>query len=49
MKIKIITGTGEILSGKVLLINIFNNTFNTFSVDNIPENHNIKELTARID
>jgi molybdopterin/thiamine biosynthesis adenylyltransferase len=47
--IKIITGTGEILSGKVLLINIFNNTFNTFSVDNIPENHNIKELTARID
>jgi molybdopterin/thiamine biosynthesis adenylyltransferase len=47
--IKIITGTGEILSGKVLLINIFNNTFNTFSVDNIPENHNIKELTARLD
>jgi molybdopterin/thiamine biosynthesis adenylyltransferase len=47
--IKIITGTGEILSGKVLLINIFNNTFNLFSVDNIPENHNIKELTARID
>ncbi len=42
--IKIITGTGDILSGKVLLINILNNTFNIFSVTNIPENHNIKEL-----
>jgi adenylyltransferase/sulfurtransferase len=42
--IKIITGTGEILSGKVLLINILSNTFRTFSVNNIPENHNIKEL-----
>jgi adenylyltransferase/sulfurtransferase len=42
--IKIITETGEVLSGKVLLINIFNNTFNTFSVNNVPENHNIKDL-----
>jgi sulfur-carrier protein adenylyltransferase/sulfurtransferase len=42
--IKIITETGEILSGKVLLFNIQNNTFNTFSVDNIPENHDIKNL-----
>jgi len=42
--IKIITETGDILSGKVLLINIFNNTFNTFSVSNIPENHNIRDL-----
>ena len=42
--IKIITETGDILSGNVLLINIFNNTFRTFSVNNIPENHNIKEL-----
>jgi adenylyltransferase/sulfurtransferase len=42
--IKIITETGEILSGKVLLINILNNTFNTFNVKNIPENHNIKSL-----
>jgi adenylyltransferase/sulfurtransferase len=37
--IKVITGTGEVLSGKVLLINILNNTFNTISVTNIPENH----------
>ena len=40
--IKIITGTGEVLSGKILLINILNNTFKTFTVKNIPENHNIK-------
>ena len=46
--IKIITETGEILSGKVLLINIFNNTFNTFSVNNIPENHNIKDLKGSL-
>jgi adenylyltransferase/sulfurtransferase len=41
--IKIITGTGVILSGKVLLIDILNNTFKIFTVTNIPENHNIKE------
>jgi len=39
--IKIITETGEILSGKVLLINIFNNTFKTFTIQNNPENHNL--------
>jgi sulfur-carrier protein adenylyltransferase/sulfurtransferase len=42
--LKIITETGEVLSGKVLLINISRNTFNTFSVNNIPENHNILDL-----
>jgi sulfur-carrier protein adenylyltransferase/sulfurtransferase len=42
--IKIITETGEVLSGKVLLFNILNNTFTTFSVNNIPENHNIKKI-----
>jgi sulfur-carrier protein adenylyltransferase/sulfurtransferase len=42
--IKIITETGEILSGMVLLINILNNTFNTFTIKNIPENHDIKSL-----
>jgi molybdopterin/thiamine biosynthesis adenylyltransferase len=42
--IKIITETGEVLSGKLLLINIFNNSFRTFSVNNIPENHDIKYL-----
>ncbi|HUX55812.1 MAG TPA: HesA/MoeB/ThiF family protein [Bacteroidales bacterium] len=44
--IKIITETGEVLSGKLLLINILKNTFRTFSVTNIPENHNIKDLSA---
>jgi sulfur-carrier protein adenylyltransferase/sulfurtransferase len=43
--IKIITESGEVLSNKVLLINIFNNTFNTFNVTNIPENHRIKDLS----
>jgi sulfur-carrier protein adenylyltransferase/sulfurtransferase len=42
--IKIITETGEVLSDKVLLINVFNNTFNIFSITNIPENHNINKL-----
>jgi sulfur-carrier protein adenylyltransferase/sulfurtransferase len=42
--IKIITGTGEVLSGKILLINILNNTFRTYDIKNIPENHDIKSL-----
>ena len=42
--IKIITGTGVILSGKVLLIDILNNIFKILSITNVPENHNIKEL-----
>jgi adenylyltransferase/sulfurtransferase len=42
--IKIITETGDVLSSKVLLINILTNTFNMFVVTNIPENHNIKSL-----
>jgi sulfur-carrier protein adenylyltransferase/sulfurtransferase len=44
--IKIITETGEVLSGKILLINILKNTFKTFSVNNVPENHNILELRS---
>jgi molybdopterin/thiamine biosynthesis adenylyltransferase len=42
--IKIIADSGVVLSGKVLLINIFNNIFKTFHVNNIPDNHNIKDL-----
>jgi sulfur-carrier protein adenylyltransferase/sulfurtransferase len=42
--IKVITETGDILSGKVLLINTLTNTFNIFSVKNISENHNIRSL-----
>ncbi len=43
--IKIITESGDVLSGKVLLFNIFNNTFKTYTITNIPENHNIKDLS----
>jgi adenylyltransferase/sulfurtransferase len=42
--IKIITGHGEVLSGKILLINLFNNSFQTFTVNNNPSNHNISKL-----
>jgi molybdopterin/thiamine biosynthesis adenylyltransferase len=42
--IKVITETGDILCGKVLLINILTNTFCTFSITNIPENHKIKSV-----
>jgi molybdopterin/thiamine biosynthesis adenylyltransferase len=42
--IKILTKTGKVLSGKILLINVFNNTFYTFSVNNNPENHKISHL-----
>jgi adenylyltransferase/sulfurtransferase len=39
--IKIITETGDILCGKVLMINILTNTFNIYNVTNVSENHNI--------
>lgn len=46
--IKIVTETGEILSGKVLIFNILHNTFNTFSVSNIQDNHEIKNLNGTV-
>jgi len=39
--IKIITGTGEVLSGKVLIFSILNNSFYQVTVNNNPENHSI--------
>ena len=42
--LKIITGTGEILSGKVLLVNTFNYQFTVIKIKSIPENHNIREI-----
>jgi adenylyltransferase/sulfurtransferase len=42
--IKVIIESGRILSGKVLLFNIMENTFYLISVRNIPENHNIREI-----
>lgn len=44
--LKIITGTGEILSGKVLLVNTFNYQFTVIKIKSIPENHNIREIQA---
>jgi sulfur-carrier protein adenylyltransferase/sulfurtransferase len=46
--IKIITGTGEVLAGKVLLIDILKNTFRILSVPSKAENHNIRELKEEI-
>ncbi len=42
--IKTITGTGKILSGKMLIFNILNYTFNLLKIKNIPANHNISQL-----
>jgi len=41
--IKIITGTGDVLSGKVLIFNILNNSFRTFVIKSNPENQKITE------
>ena len=38
--IKIITGIGEVLGGKVLVFNIMKYSFRIFRVNNIPGNHN---------
>lgn len=46
--IKIITETGDVLSGKVFLFNILNNTFKIINVKNHPLNHDIKELNKII-
>jgi sulfur-carrier protein adenylyltransferase/sulfurtransferase len=42
--IKIITGSGDILSGKILIFNIYNYAFKIMEIQNIPENHNITKL-----
>jgi adenylyltransferase/sulfurtransferase len=44
--LKIITQTGNVLSGKMLLFNISDNSFHTIRINNIPENHNIKEISS---
>jgi sulfur-carrier protein adenylyltransferase/sulfurtransferase len=42
--IKIITGTGAVLAGKLLVFNISNYNFHILNIKNIQENHNIHEL-----
>jgi sulfur-carrier protein adenylyltransferase/sulfurtransferase len=44
--IKIITGSGKVLSGEVLLFNLANNSFRLIKVNNIPENHQITSIGA---
>jgi molybdopterin/thiamine biosynthesis adenylyltransferase len=46
--LKIITETGDVLSGKVLLFNTLNNTFKIISLKNNPLNHDIKDLNKRV-
>lgn len=42
--IKVITGIGEVLSGSLLIINLLNNQFDTFSFRANPRHRNIKTL-----
>ena len=42
--IKIITESGNVLSGKMLIFNIYDYVFNILEIQNIPENHNITRL-----
>jgi adenylyltransferase/sulfurtransferase len=42
--IKIITGAGSVLSGKILIFNTFNYSFHTIAIENVQGNHNIHEL-----
>jgi adenylyltransferase/sulfurtransferase len=46
--LKIITETGDVLSGKVLLFSILNNTFKIISVKNNPLNHNLKDQNTKL-
>jgi sulfur-carrier protein adenylyltransferase/sulfurtransferase len=45
--IKIITGIGTVLSGKVLVFNTMDNYFRLIAIKNVPENHNISEIGLR--
>jgi molybdopterin/thiamine biosynthesis adenylyltransferase len=44
--IKIVTGTGQVLSGKLLIFNISDYSFHTINIENVPENHFIRELKS---
>lgn len=47
--LKILTGTGEVLSGKVLHINISTNTFTTFSIEKSAAREEIPEMAGIMD
>jgi molybdopterin/thiamine biosynthesis adenylyltransferase len=42
--IKVITGSGNVLSGKMLIFNIYDYAFKIIDIENVPENHNILSL-----
>jgi sulfur-carrier protein adenylyltransferase/sulfurtransferase len=42
--LKIITGSGEVISGKILIFNIFTNYFRLFNIKNLPENHVVRNI-----
>jgi len=44
--IKIITGTGDVLSGKILVFNILTNLFRVINIRNKPENHVIDTISS---
>ncbi len=44
--IKIITGTGKVLGGKILLLNIYENSFHIISIKNNPENHIVNKPSS---
>jgi len=44
--IKIITGTGDVLSGKILVFNILTNLFRIINITDRPENHIIDTISA---
>lgn len=46
--IKIITESGKILNGSILVINIYNNTFSTFSITEVPEEATINETKSTL-
>jgi molybdopterin/thiamine biosynthesis adenylyltransferase len=46
---KIITGIGDVLSGKVLIFNIMNNSFRIIGIKGNPENRKIKNLSISDD
>lgn len=42
--IKIITGIGNVLSGKILLFNLLDYSFHLIKIRNLPENHNVVKI-----
>ena len=46
--IKIITGIGDVLSGRIFLINIFDNTFNVFRLKTVKTEKEISQPAGEL-